>query len=252
MELTNYSTELNATTGAPESATQQIDFDQANNLTNTIVINNDGDIDPVVALSADISNRYVYLDNEALSFNDNTYDIGILSQFGTLDQANTLLNTLNLATSGNLVASVDGVSATISNDDVELVNEARAINGSDGQFVNLTQSAQIDQDNTLASQIVINNSGTSVTGIYGAFAEIDNETRFSGATLPLQMEIGQICQDRTPRSSKRRPSCKPMRSPIASRSAIKVFSAAKRASVRRSRTIGLSSTTVALARRSTM
>jgi len=139
-----------------------LDADQSIILTNDIVINNSGDIDPLIAIGAEIHNYTVDFRNYSpLAYAD-------------VSQENAVVNTIIVANNGGLIATNAGIVASIRNDDSVLFNDGFALNFDDADFGVRNQSTDIRQTNTLTNAIFIETNADIDAGQDGIAASVEN------------------------------------------------------------------------------
>ncbi len=140
-----------------------LEADQSITLINDIVVNNSGDIDPVIAISADIYNYSVNFENFSPS------------DASDVSQENAIVNAIVVANSGGLIADDAGIVATVRNNDSVLFNEGFASNFDGGDFGIRDQTTEITQTNTLTNAIIVlNTDGDIVAGQDGIDASVHN------------------------------------------------------------------------------
>ena len=140
-----------------------LEADQSTTLTNDIVVNNSGDIDPVIAISADIYNYSVDFRNYSPS------------GYSDVSQENAVINTIIVVNSGGLIADDAGIVPTVRNNDSVLLNDGFASNFDGGDFRIRDQTTGITQTNTLTNAIIVlNTDGDIVAGQDGIDASVHN------------------------------------------------------------------------------
>ena len=105
-----------------------LEADQSFTLTNDIVVSNSGDIDPVIAISADIYNYSVDFRNYSPP------------GYSDVSQENAVINTIIVVNSGGLIADDAGIVATVRNNDSVLLNDGFASNFDGDDFGILDQN----------------------------------------------------------------------------------------------------------------
>ncbi len=139
-----------------------LEADQSFTLTNDIVVNNSGDIDPVIAISA-----YIY--NYSVDFRNYSPP-----GYSDVSQGNAVINTIIVVNSGGLIADDAGIVATVRNNDSVLLNDGFASNFDGDDFGILDQNTGITQTNTLTNAIILNTDGDIVAGQDGIDASVHN------------------------------------------------------------------------------
>jgi len=158
--------------GVGDNLAQSGDIDQANLVASAI----DGEGD-----RAKIGNEGLNLSNNAAAINVNDLSGigGDLTQGTKLHQANTVASSVKLGNSRTASGGKAGVLAKIDNENLALQNNTSAVrndNLDSGVGGDLTQSIEVGQANTVASEVDIANSGTASGGKAGVLAKIDNKS----------------------------------------------------------------------------
>ena len=155
------------------AAIQLIDLTQRNSLVSEIDITNSGFIDPVIGISSGITNIVLNISNNAEMSNAFGAPSAVdTSQRLKLAQVNIIASEISKTNSGNIIADMLGIYATVNNGPIgSLANNVIASNAtgaaSEISWRNVTQDADFIQANTISSDITIVNSGaiTAATGI---------------------------------------------------------------------------------------
>jgi outer membrane autotransporter protein len=178
INLANYASATLMTTSVIGGAvTQSVDIDQANAIASDIAIVNSGDIDAGYAgIRAEIDNDLISLASSTDTILTRGGTSGEANQSTNIGQANTIASSgIAIENRGGIVAGYAGISTEIGNAYMTLANEASAIvTVASGVNGSTTQSADIDQANTVTSGISIVNSGGIAAGYVGIGAEIGN------------------------------------------------------------------------------
>ena len=173
---------------ASEDVTQELKLTQSNIVANEITKNNTGNIIAgLYGIFAEINNLAVgsLANNLAPASNANgaaaTISLGDVSQSGNFIQTNTIASDITIVNRGNLDAAT-GIMALINTDLVgSLANNAAGISNANGgaaaiALLDLTQSADLVQSNTIGSSIEIHNYGAATGADTGIVSEINNRT----------------------------------------------------------------------------
>jgi hypothetical protein len=198
-ELKNDALVLNENYGGADSAVQSAEAEDINLAVNTIAIDNGGDLDPQNGIYAGIANdkfRFLNSGDPYLGIIQGNIVMAIaIPSFSTnqsvdLLQSNDLINAIAIENRGS-VAARDGIIGRIHNGNIELENSFIAENVSEALRIdNLTQSAELLQNNTVANDIVILNSGAISARRDGIQAEIDNEFTFLNEAIVANVAYG--------------------------------------------------------------
>ena len=173
---------LNATAAAVTlgSLEQSANITQHNAVFNQIVINNAGASDAQTGIQSEIRSQGLDLINEAELDNVTATATAIydddLTQSADLVQNNTVTNDISIKTGGSLTASGTVIRAIVEVDDLTLSNAASFSFSNDASNVgdDLTQTAQVEQSNSVTSKITVTNAGSINAGDIGVSAEILN------------------------------------------------------------------------------
>ncbi|MBM3544821.1 MAG: hypothetical protein FJX44_10030 [Alphaproteobacteria bacterium] len=148
--------------------------DQANGIITTTNIVNSGEIDPEIGIVSLIDNQNIAAANLGLvaAANIATLTDGDVTQRARLGQTNTITSQTGVGNSGAVTADEAGIFTFIDNQIIALTNigAAAAVNVIAATGGDVTQSAALNQKNTLASGANIVNSGEidSNIGLLGA------------------------------------------------------------------------------------
>ena len=172
------------------SVDQSVLSRQANTISSNVVLNGAAGIGADTGIWAQITTEDLSLINEAEATNLNGTasldDDEDLTQSADIVQNNRVENTISASNAGNLNAAGTGIRALIDNDDLELLNEAQFGFVNDGADVggDVTQTAKLEQRNSVTSKITVWNSGELTAADIGVSAEIEN------SALVLSNQIG--------------------------------------------------------------
>jgi autotransporter family porin len=170
--------------------TQTIAFNQANEIANTIAINNQGRAEGgEVGIAAGILNTDLVLGNIATGVLESSGGTDA-AQTMTINQTNRLTNNIVVENSGEVRGGEIGVLAEIESVGIEFANivDVEGINPVAGA----TQTVNVTQSNIIRSEIAVRNSGSIVGGEIGIAAGILEptfvETNFTALNLdsPVQ------------------------------------------------------------------
>ncbi|MGV1013904.1 MAG: autotransporter domain-containing protein [Methyloceanibacter sp.] len=168
---------LNLIAATAGNLTQSIEIAQSNRVVNQIGIVNSGDIQAGnVGIGAVIDNDNITFGTIALNADLNIISAtaGDVTQSSQVSQTNSLVNHIGIANSGNIQAGNIGIAAAIDNDDISFTNVAGTGVVSTGVVGGaLSQTAAINQTNSIENSIAITNSGSVWGGNTGIFASID-------------------------------------------------------------------------------
>jgi autotransporter family porin len=164
--------------------TQEIDFDQINSVASSISKDNSGDIvADQIGIFAEINTGLVAgLSNSAAASNANgtaaVITVEDLAQAMSFIQTNTIASDIEIINSGD-VNSGTGILAEINNQIIGGFQNSAAASNANGtasavDLSDLSQSMAFDQANSIASGLVISQSGEFSAGIQGISTEIDN------------------------------------------------------------------------------
>ncbi|MEX2165770.1 MAG: autotransporter domain-containing protein [Methyloceanibacter sp.] len=177
MTNTVLSANLNLASATAGDLTQSLEIEQSNTVVSQIDIINSGEIRAKnTAIGAEINNQYIAFGNTALN---GDLDIGSatggdLTQSSEVNQTNTLTSHVGIANSGDIRGNNIGISAEINTQNIYFANAAVTGVTSYASLVggNLSQIAATNQNNSIESTILINNSGSVRGGNIGIFASI--------------------------------------------------------------------------------
>ena len=174
------------------SLDQSANFTQYNTVFSQIIINDTGATKAETGILAEVSTRGLGLGNEAELENENGTATLIndddLTQSADIVQKNEVINEVSIQNGANLTASVTGIRASIDVDDLTLSNTASFSFSNDASNVadDLTQTAQVQQSNSVTSKITVTNAGSINAGDMGVSAQ-DPERLFP-ARQPRQWQ----------------------------------------------------------------
>ena len=161
------------------SLQQSANVTQSNTVFSQIVINDSGANDAQTGIQAEIRSQGLDLINEA-EVDDANAAATIISndalvQTADIVQKNEVVSQIFIQNGGSLTASGTGIRATIQSDALVLDNTASLTSTNDGSVADdLTQTATVEQTNTVSSQIEIANAGSVHAGDIGVSAQILN------------------------------------------------------------------------------